>query len=818
MNEFENHGDHFTARVARFARLMACLSAFAALFPVATSSGAERGAPHDPSPRDSAGAPGGSSPHSAVARTPGISPAYTFPAPWAEALRAIGWEPSDLHFDTLDRDRYGGGGQRTHLFDSWIGRPYLIPGDLARIETAALENGNRPARLSAQAAAWADQAVRRGLISDPAAELDKRLPRSEPVLYSLGRIWDAAGESFGPAERTRARRALAGMPAAWHRPLARLLLAEADAMVWRRDALAAIRPLPGLGAHPEPEPAAQDHALSGTGHRPALHPSLWSRLHGDGKTGPEAEARDARPADRWLSEEGFHYVAGLDEDEPDPGFYRGVEAAALQADLPLIQAGTMDLLFTIEAVLPLLQELRPTPLQEPSPTSPQESSEPPERGGPRLPDASPGPWSLETPLGRLAIGSWGPDRHEDDDYLLLLDPAGNDVYAGGGAGHPGCPVSILIDLRGDDRYATSDSTRPAFGAGVAGIGVLADLEGDDVYRSVHLSQGAAFCGFGLLWDRAGNDRYDAFTSSQGAGFFGVGLLVDEDGDDRYHAYQQTQGYGYTRGAGLLLDVRGNDEYVADDTDIRFPSSQSPEHNSSLAQGFGFGKRADYLDGHSLAGGVGMLIDGSGDDRYRCGIFGQGAAYWYGVGVLADRSGDDEYEGVWYTQASAAHFALGILMEGGGNDRYRSTHNMAQGAGHDFSLGFLYERGGNDVYEAPNLSLGGGNANGFGIFWDVRGDDRYQVSAATTLGRSNVAAPRGGPRDRMKNLGLFLDTGGTDVYPESKAFAGNGRTWTQPGLNTDPALRTEWGVGMDTEWEAETAEEPDQEPTQRTSPR
>ena len=136
------------------------------------------------------------------------------------------------------------------------------------------------------------------------------------------------------------------------------------------------------------------------------------------------------------------------------------------------------------------------------------------------------------------------------------------------------------------------------------------------------------------------------------------------------------------------------------------------------------------------------------------------------------------------------------MDSGGNDRYHSTHNMAQGAGHDFSLGFLYEREGNDEYRAPNLSLGAGNANGFGIFWEVRGDDRYEVTAATTLGRSNVAA-RNSPRERMKNLGLFVDTGGRDVYPMEKSFAGNNRTWTQTGTGETP-LRTEWGVGLDRE--------------------
>ncbi len=50
------------------------------------------------------------------------------------------------------------------------------------------------------------------------------------------------------------------------------------------------------------------------------------------------------------------------------------------------------------------------------------------------------------------------------------------------------------------------------------------------------------------------------------------------------------------------------------------------------------------------------------------------------------------------------------------------------------------------------------------------------------------------RDKMLCLGLFLDTGGKDKY--SKSFAGNGKTWTQPGFNEQEPIPTEKGVGLD----------------------
>ncbi|MFQ5869391.1 MAG: hypothetical protein ACE5JC_05770 [Candidatus Zixiibacteriota bacterium] len=132
----------------------------------------------------------------------------------------------------------------------------------------------------------------------------------------------------------------------------------------------------------------------------------------------------------------------------------------------------------------------------------------------------------------------------------------------------------------------------------------------------------------------------------------------------------------------------------------------------------------------------------------------------------------------------------------GNDHYIATMNMAQGAGHDFTLGFLLEEDGNDIYDCPNLSLGGGNANGIGIFWDKRGDDTYNPTGQITLGRANIGT-RGYLRDHLLCLGLFLDTGGNDTY--AKPFAKNNSIWTQPGLKPDAPLEAEKGVGLDGEY-------------------
>ncbi len=406
-------------------------------------------------------------------------------------------------------------------------------------------------------------------------------------------------------------------------------------------------------------------------------------------------------------------------------------------------------------------------------------------------------FTFETPYGLIYLN--GKQSHTyaaGMPYLLIIDTGGDDFYFGG-AGNVSMqnPVSLLIDVSGNDTYRNEETSVATFGAGVFGYGFLVDLAGNDSYESPYVSQGAGIFGVGLLMDLAGDDHYKGVANVQASGTYGTGVLSDIQGNDTYECYQLSQGYGFTMGVGLLVDVSGDDKYIANDEDIRFPSAQTKDHNSSLAQGFGFGRRSDYLTGHSWAGGVGMLFDASGNDYYSSGVFGQGAGYWYGTGILLDKEGDDLYEGVWYVQGASAHFALGILEDLSGDDRYKAEINMAQGAGHDFSIGWLHDTEGDDTYEAPNLSLGGGNANGIGIFWDERGDDTYKTKGGTTLGKANP--PRGGLRDFILCLGLFVDTGGNDSYPTEKAFAGNNKVWTQPAQRKGTIVPAAKGVGVDT---------------------
>jgi hypothetical protein len=400
---------------------------------------------------------------------------------------------------------------------------------------------------------------------------------------------------------------------------------------------------------------------------------------------------------------------------------------------------------------------------------------------------------ISTPRGLIVVGTSGNDNYQYTvPPLLIIDGGGDDIYRF--SGYPDkFPLTAIIDVAGNDRYLSPDTTKAGIGGAIMGMSMLVDKAGDDFYQGVNISQGAGIFGVGILMDYSGNDLYSAKTYSQGVGAFGVGILADSSGADSLYCFTLSQGAGYTKGCGLLVNYEGDDKYIADDSIILNPAQQSDKHNISLAQGFGFGKRADFIDGHSWAGGVGVLCDVQGDDYYSCGIFGQGGGYWFSVGMLLDGEGNDVYNSAWYTMGSGAHFAVGYLDDFKGNDVYNSSMNMSIGSGHDFTIGFFNEREGNDIYYATSLSLGGGNADGMGFFFDHQGDDVYHTKGGTVLGQVNPL--RMGAREFLDVFGVFIDGGGNDWY--DKPWPKNGTRWISPRVDTTLSINPhEIGVGID----------------------
>ena len=221
----------------------------------------------------------------------------------------------------------------------------------------------------------------------------------------------------------------------------------------------------------------------------------------------------------------------------------------------------------------------------------------------------------------------------------------------------------------------------------------------------------------------------------------------------------------------------------------------------MGQGAGCGIRAASADDRSSAGGIGLLLDMAGDDHYVAQVFAQGVGYYEGLGLLVDSGGNDQFDAAWYAMGAAAHQGAGILLKRGtGNDNsYRASHSIALGAAHDFGVGILVDEGGNDHYQIGDLGLGAAHDNSSALFVDAAGNDVYQIAAKAcrALGTANLSDP-GSERDHLPNLGLFMDLGGNDTYASHCRQARHNSMWTSPSRRPTRHLTGEMGAGIDGE--------------------
>jgi hypothetical protein len=408
---------------------------------------------------------------------------------------------------------------------------------------------------------------------------------------------------------------------------------------------------------------------------------------------------------------------------------------------------------------------------------------------------------LQTPAGRVVVGSSRGERFRGGNILLLLDLGGDDVYEGpvAASASPTLPVSILVDMGGNDTYRALDPMDLAQGCGFFGTGVLVDVRGRDRYEAVRCAQGFGLFGTGLLADLEGDDTYRTGTSGQGAGILGVGLLFDRSGADAYTLDGDGQGYGGPGGVGTLVDLQGDDTYYAEPyaEKVNRPDYHSQGIiNSSNAQGSGMGRRGDITDGHAWAGGMGTLLDLAGNDTYTSGNWSAGAGYWYGMGFLYDAQGDDTYRASVFSLAAGAHFCIAGLFDDGGDDRYLGLgdSHTGMGFGHDFTVAILWDREGNDVYDY--------GADGFAhainmsqvFFVEGSGDDTYILGRGKRGFGVTDFSPRSlSPRLELNyhlyptEVALFLDLAGRDTYQQRAADEGlapadslaDGRLWVKP---------------------------------------
>ncbi|MDD4916605.1 MAG: hypothetical protein PHE72_02215 [candidate division Zixibacteria bacterium] len=420
---------------------------------------------------------------------------------------------------------------------------------------------------------------------------------------------------------------------------------------------------------------------------------------------------------------------------------------------------------------------------------------------------------------RASLPQW--TEYDATNTLLVVDFGRRMIYQGtpGAAASLGNPVSVVIDLGGDDYYGRERAQYPpAAGVGLCGVGLVIDSEGDDRYEGSTYAQGAGLFGVGVLLDRAGNDEYRAELSSQGAGYFGIGLCLDGVGDDTYYLCGDGQGMGGVGGGvGVCASFGGDDRYTAEPLAEKYNRGDYHSQNKingNNAQGAGFGRRGDGSDGHAWAGGLGALIDINGDDRYYSGNWTLGIGYWFATGIAYDKRGDDLYESCYFTQGSGAHYCNGILIDEGGNDRHElyETAGAGLGFGWDFTNALLVNKGGNDVYRAKMISMGLAQIRSNAFLIDIGGDDAYYLGQGTPgLGEATFREGYDRPGRLTtyyayaSSFGGFIDIGGRDRYVSftdsgetTHPWAADDTLWFRPARTDSLFGHNNYGVGVDAE--------------------
>lgn len=369
-------------------------------------------------------------------------------------------------------------------------------------------------------------------------------------------------------------------------------------------------------------------------------------------------------------------------------------------------------------------------------------------------------WRTETPWGTVLIDTMGSNNHHVIDHpYLVLDVGGNDHYElGAGAGTLRAGIKLLLDHGGNDNYR---STRPGSdpSGAVLGYAVLWDTQGDDTYLAGWLAQGAALLGAAAHIDDSGHNRYRATGLAQGFALGGQAMLLGSPGHDSYHAQTLAQASAGPGGVALLLEPEGNDHYRLGNEVLVWPSAQLPERNTSMGQGAGFGSRAP--EGHvAHMGGLALLLDAAGNDRYAAHVFAQGAGY-LGTGLLLDLAGNNFHKAAWYAMGAAAHQGVGVLWAAGaGDESYEASHVTAMGAGHDGAVGMLVDGGGRDRFVLGDLGLGAAHDGGHGVLVRTSGSASYRFTGAACRGWGKPYASA--DAQTARGVGVFVDA--TAAHP------------------------------------------------------
>ena len=375
---------------------------------------------------------------------------------------------------------------------------------------------------------------------------------------------------------------------------------------------------------------------------------------------------------------------------------------------------------------------------------------------------------INTPAGAIVIGGKGPNTYELDkmhDVAAVIDLGGGNTYYEGTVGLDR-PVLLVITLGGNNTFSGS---QPGIqGGAVLGVSMLLTLGDNNTYEAQDIAQGSALAGVGIQIDYGAHNRYRGIRRLQGQALGGVGILIGRGGYNDYHAALWAQGMGGPLGFGLLDNVKGNNHYYCGGMWRNSYYPETPGYEG-WGQGVGGGLRA------VACGGIGVILDGGGENTYEYDYLAHGGGYWCGLGFARDFGGNTKrlitrtaYNGGPRAYESygrfncgwGCHYAMGFLFDDSGDDVYEGTI-MGLGMAWDCSMGVLCDFAGNDHYMATGGSTQGTGAQmGFGILFDYRGDNVYE---GYSQGYANPGISYHHLPECGGNFSFLVDYGGNDKY-------------------------------------------------------
>lgn len=402
--------------------------------------------------------------------------------------------------------------------------------------------------------------------------------------------------------------------------------------------------------------------------------------------------------------------------------------------------------------------------------------------------------AAEGEFGWIIIAGTADDQHVyDGEILLSIDIGGDDTYVGNFAGIPDLgarPLSVAIDLSGSDRWTyreaweanpaggnydedadtlvsdqsgrdldgRSASTALRQGGCVSGVAQLFDLgQGADSFETLRAGQGFGVLGVGMLVDSQGAARYSMESGGLGAGWLGVGISVTthDGGDFEIEANGLGSSIG---GVGVQFSGPGDDRYARPARIDHYAGDVVP--HALLGAGVGGAELTSTL---GIAGGAGVFIEPAGDDIYPEATLSFGAGRYAGAGGFVDRDGDDTFVAYRRAMGVGFEFGVGLFINGSGAESFGETSTPmreSMGSGQLGGSGVALIGGTVHDYVAGAHSLGAARAGGFALVADLKGNDIYQLLAATTLGFADSTLTSGAS---IPTFAIFLDGGGNDVW-------------------------------------------------------